>query len=92
MSDDDLKARFDELREADVRRTPRFEAVLARRRPPSRAWVLIPVGGLALVVALLLLFLQGPRESDVVVVRVGLREPEPLAFLLEPVRLPEETP
>ncbi len=92
MNDDDLRARFDALRSEDARGAPRFEVVVARRRARALAW-LVPVGALLVsaAVVLLILFPRSAPPGDREVIHVGLRKPEPLAFLLAPVRVPEDS-
>lgn len=94
MNDDELKARFDALRADDQRRAPSLEAVIARRRPTRAiAWTLVPLGALlATAAVVLLVFTRRESHSDARIVPVGLREPEPLAFLLAPVPPLEDSP
>ena len=94
MSEDELRARFEALRTEDQQRTPGFSAVLSRRRPRTPSlWVLVPAFAVFATAAAVLFFdsLSAPLE-DLRLVRVGLREPEPLAFLLTPVPALEESP
>jgi hypothetical protein len=85
MTDDDLKALFEELRSDDARSAPSFAATRGPRRTRRPlAWALVPA---AVATALVVVLVWSMRRADASPIRVGLRDPEPLAFLLEPVHL-----
>ena len=90
MNDDELKAHFDALRSADRRGAPGLEATLTRRRPRPLVWAMVPAVAIAAAVALFVLT-RGSPGREIRAVDVGLREPEPLAFLLAPVVSPEDS-
>jgi hypothetical protein len=56
-SDERIRARYRDLRDAESERVPSFERVLTTRQPaPNRlSWVLVPLGVVALAVASFLL-------------------------------------
>ena len=84
--DEALRAAFGELRARDEATAPPFASLWGRPARPARSWLwwAMPLGAALAAVVLLVVWLglPAPRPPGPPPRLVGVREPEPLAFLL----------
>lgn len=81
--DEALRAAFAELRARDEATAPAFASLWGRPSRPARSWLwwAVPLGAALAAVVLLVVWLGLPVPQKPPRL-VGVREPEPLAFLL----------